>query len=300
VHETRQVCTSGLQYFPSTRLRQSGRRLTDHLGSTVAITDSNGTLTSQQRYLPFGGTRTNVTTPNSPGTDFGYTGQRQLDAGMGGLMDYNARFYSPTLGRFTQPDTIIPEAANPQSWNRYSYTINNPILYNDPDGRCVPACAAALAIPPVLLIAATVAVIATVYIVVTPRNQISKDMQTIGYAMDKATTKIIHALLAKPLTPDEKKKMGMIDATEGFLKEHPDIASEVLKKAKGWLPDKSKGEADHVGEAEQWKTGLENAIDQLIGVHRSRDGEAKGAIDRAVEKGKRWIDVLKRKLRGEE
>ena len=57
VHETCQVCTSGLQYFPSTRLRQSGRRLTDHLGSTVAITDSNGTLTSQQRYLPFGGTQ---------------------------------------------------------------------------------------------------------------------------------------------------------------------------------------------------------------------------------------------------
>jgi len=77
---------SGLQYF-----------LTDHLGSTVAITDSNGTLTSQQRYLPFGGTRTNVTAPNSPGTDFGYTGQRQLDAGMGGLMDYKARFYSPML-----------------------------------------------------------------------------------------------------------------------------------------------------------------------------------------------------------
>ena len=115
---------SGLQYF-----------ITDHLGSTVAITDSNGTLTSQQRYLPFGGTRTNVTTPNSPGTDFGYTGQRQLDAGMGGLMDYKARFYSPMLGRFIQPDTIIPGAANPQNWNRYSYVGNSPILYNDPTGH---------------------------------------------------------------------------------------------------------------------------------------------------------------------
>jgi hypothetical protein len=47
-------------------------------------------------------------------------------------MDYNARFYSPTLGRFTQPDTIIPGMANPQSWNRYSYVGNNPILYKDP------------------------------------------------------------------------------------------------------------------------------------------------------------------------
>jgi len=113
---------SGLQYF-----------LTDHLGSTVAITDSNGTLTSQQRYLPFGGTRANVTSPNSPGTDFGYTGQRQLDADMGGLMDYKARFYSPYLNRFIQPDTITP--GGPQGLNRYSYVSNNPIRYNDPSGH---------------------------------------------------------------------------------------------------------------------------------------------------------------------
>jgi len=115
---------SGLQYF-----------LIDHLGSTVAITDSNGTLTSQQRYLPFGGTLTNVTAPNSPGTDFGYTGQRQLDAGMGGLMDYKARFYSPYLNRFTQPDTLIPGMFNPQNVNRYSYVRNNPIKYTDPSGH---------------------------------------------------------------------------------------------------------------------------------------------------------------------
>jgi len=113
---------NGLQYF-----------LTDHLGSTVATTDSNGTLTSQQRYLPFGGTRTNVTAPNSLGTDFGYTGQRQLDAGMGGLMDYKARFYSPMLGRFVQPDTIIP--GGPQGLNRYAYVRNNPVNFNDPTGH---------------------------------------------------------------------------------------------------------------------------------------------------------------------
>jgi RHS repeat-associated protein len=68
-------------------------------------------------------------------TDFGYTGQRKLDSGMGGIMDYKARFYSPTLGRFTQPDSIIPGAANPQNWNRFSYVYNNPVLYNDPTGH---------------------------------------------------------------------------------------------------------------------------------------------------------------------
>ncbi len=52
-----------------------------------------------------------------------------------GLMDYHARFYSPSLGRFTQPDSIIPNAGNPQSWNRFSYVLNSPINFNDPTGH---------------------------------------------------------------------------------------------------------------------------------------------------------------------
>jgi RHS repeat-associated protein len=113
--------------------------LTDHLGSTVAVTNASGTLTSQQRYLPFGAART---IPNSPiaGTDFTYTGQRKLDDGMGGIMDYKARFYSPYINRFLSADTLIPNTINPQTWNRYSYAANNPILYNDPDGHCGPLC----------------------------------------------------------------------------------------------------------------------------------------------------------------
>ena len=109
--------------------------LSDHLGSVVAITDSTGTLTSQQRYLPFGQVRTDVPSPNVPSTDFTYTGQRSLDAGMGGLMDYKARFYSQLLMRFIQPDTIIPSPGNPQAFNRYSYVLNSPIGYNDPTGH---------------------------------------------------------------------------------------------------------------------------------------------------------------------
>ena len=75
---------NGLQYF-----------LTDHLGSTVAVTNASGTLTSQQRYLPFGGVRSNPTIGSITQTDLTYTGQRALDPGMGGLMDYHARFYDP-------------------------------------------------------------------------------------------------------------------------------------------------------------------------------------------------------------
>ena len=47
----------------------------------------------------------------------------------------NARYYDPELGRFIQPDTTIPDLSNPQSYNRYSYVLNNPLRYTDPTGH---------------------------------------------------------------------------------------------------------------------------------------------------------------------
>ncbi len=63
----------------------------------------------------------------------GYTFTGQLDSGLG-LMYYGARHYDPSLGRFLQPDTIVPQPGNPQSLNRYSYVLNNPLRYTDPTG----------------------------------------------------------------------------------------------------------------------------------------------------------------------
>ncbi|MBN2240619.1 MAG: RHS repeat-associated core domain-containing protein [Dehalococcoidales bacterium] len=48
---------------------------------------------------------------------------------------YGARYYDPEIGRFISPDTIIPNPADPQSFNRYSYCLNNPLKYNDPSGH---------------------------------------------------------------------------------------------------------------------------------------------------------------------
>jgi hypothetical protein len=44
------------------------------------------------------------------------------------------------LGRFIQPDSIIPQPADPQSWNRFSYGNNNPVNFIDPNGHkaCTP------------------------------------------------------------------------------------------------------------------------------------------------------------------
>ena len=109
--------------------------LSDHLGSTSVITDQSGNVVSRQFYKPYGEPR--WSTGTLP-TDRRFTGQRSEEAGLGSLYDYGARFYSPALGRFLSPDTIVPEPGNPQSLNRYSYTLNNPVKYRDPSGHWEP------------------------------------------------------------------------------------------------------------------------------------------------------------------
>ncbi len=46
-----------------------------------------------------------------------------------------ASFYNSRIGRFVQPDTIIPGAGNPQAFNRYAYVLNNPVNFVDPSGH---------------------------------------------------------------------------------------------------------------------------------------------------------------------
>ncbi len=107
--------------------------LSDQLGSASVVTDNSGAVVGEQRYYPYGETR--VPSGNMQ-TDRLYTGQRQM-ASLGNIYDYGARFYSPLLGRFLSADTIVPSVGNPQALNRYSYVLNNPILFNDPSGHKV-------------------------------------------------------------------------------------------------------------------------------------------------------------------
>jgi RHS repeat-associated protein len=54
-----------------------------------------------------------------------------------GLDYFESRYFSSAQGRFTSPDDPIEGAypENPQSFNRYSYALNNPLILNDPDGH---------------------------------------------------------------------------------------------------------------------------------------------------------------------
>jgi RHS repeat-associated protein len=45
-----------------------------------------------------------------------------------------ARYYSSSLDRFMSVDAHPGKLLIPQSWNRYTYALNNPLKYIDPDG----------------------------------------------------------------------------------------------------------------------------------------------------------------------
>lgn len=52
-------------------------------------------------------------------------------------LDYaQARYFASIQGRFTGVDPLLASAraVNPQTWNRYSYAMNNPLKYTDPTG----------------------------------------------------------------------------------------------------------------------------------------------------------------------
>jgi hypothetical protein len=42
---------------------------------------------------------------------------------------------TPVVGRFLNPDNFVQQPGNTQSYNRYSYCLNNPLKYTDPSGE---------------------------------------------------------------------------------------------------------------------------------------------------------------------
>lgn len=118
----------------------------DYLGSILNITKQNGSGTSasgvleERRQFGAWGTvdrfwsRTAGTTMNhSSILDRGYTGHEHFFEV--GLIHMNGRMYDSQLGRFMSPDNYIQNPYSTQNYNRYSYVLNNPLMYNDPSGE---------------------------------------------------------------------------------------------------------------------------------------------------------------------
>jgi RHS repeat-associated protein len=111
----------------------------DRLGSVSVITDENGLVVERLSYDAWGKRRYPNGTDDPAGaitsqTTTGFTGQEELaDVG---LVHLNGRVYDPLIGRMMSADPMVPDPANGQTWNRYSYVINNPLSFTDPNGYC--------------------------------------------------------------------------------------------------------------------------------------------------------------------
>lgn len=117
----------------------------DQLGTPRMIFDQGGSLATVSRhdYLPFGEELGASVGGRTTGMGFSVTDgsrqkftlkERDIETGL----DYfGARYYANTQGRFTSVDSVAGYLSNPQSLNRYSYVLNNPLKFVDPTGMTV-------------------------------------------------------------------------------------------------------------------------------------------------------------------
>ena len=110
---------------------------TDHLGSLVALRNTNGTVVESYSYDPWGRRRnpSNWSYSNVPEpviTNRGYTGHEHLDKF--NLIDMNGRVYDPVTAGFLSPDIVVQAIDDSRAYNSYSYCYNNPLKAVDPSG----------------------------------------------------------------------------------------------------------------------------------------------------------------------
>ena len=113
----------------------------DNLGTPRINTNSAGTVTARHDYMPFGeeifslGGRIAGLGYGSDNVRKKFTGyERDSESDL----DFaEARMYNFQNGRFTAIDPLMVSASpdNPQSWNRYIYVLNNPLVMIDPSGE---------------------------------------------------------------------------------------------------------------------------------------------------------------------
>lgn len=112
----------------------------DHLGSITHVIREDGTVIQELSYDAWGRLRDpqthEVYAPGSEPTlvlGRGYCGHEHIK--LFGLINMNARLYDPVLGRFLSPDPYVQMPDYSQNYNRYSYCMNNPLMYNDKTGE---------------------------------------------------------------------------------------------------------------------------------------------------------------------
>ena len=109
---------------------ESSYYLYDGRNSVTGILTENANLTNSYQYDPYG----NLTSGTADGVNYyGYNGESTNVKT--GLQYLRARYYNAENGTFTTEDSDLGTTENPLTRNRYAYTSNNPVNYDDPTGH---------------------------------------------------------------------------------------------------------------------------------------------------------------------
>ncbi|WP_228457869.1 RHS repeat domain-containing protein [Chryseobacterium candidae] len=119
----------------------------DYIGSILTISDEAGNKLEQRHFDAWGnfthlqiGSGTIITDKSiienaSLLIERGYTSHEHFAEI--GIIHMNGRLYDPILRRFLNADENIQDIFNTQNYNKYGYVLNNPLMYNDPNGEFI-------------------------------------------------------------------------------------------------------------------------------------------------------------------
>ena len=142
-------CSAGTHTFAAICVRRNGVDSmyyvhTDRLGSYTHITNSNKQVIRNLHFDPWGNVKTdaNWLTFDSTTLSGNLAGTFRFSRGFTGhehyadlkIINMNGRLYDPVIARFFSPDNFVQAPDFTQSYNRYSYCLNNPLQYVDPSG----------------------------------------------------------------------------------------------------------------------------------------------------------------------
>ena len=115
--------------------------LRDYLGNITHQVNMSNTVVAEYSFDSWGRRR------DKDDWTYNLVGEPELFAGRGftghewlpwfNLYNMNGRLYDLVVGRFLSPDNYVQMPDNTQNFNRYSYALNNPLKYTDPDGEFI-------------------------------------------------------------------------------------------------------------------------------------------------------------------
>ncbi|MFJ7277167.1 RHS repeat-associated core domain-containing protein [Kitasatospora sp. NPDC098663] len=149
-YDTGTKTSTGTRYYSIpggiTLVRESPTKLTyqfaDHHGTNTLSIGRDSLAETRRPTDPFGAPRGTTSSTTAWAGDKGYVGGLKDDAT--GFTNLGARQYQPTTGRFLSADPLLLPA-DPQQWNAYVYSNNDPVNKTDPTGMALEECASGMA-----------------------------------------------------------------------------------------------------------------------------------------------------------